>query len=43
MTVRDVLAELQRLPRDEELLAFEPGCEREVAALMWSTYHGVRL
>ena len=27
MTVRDLLATLQRLPRDAELLAFEPGCE----------------
>jgi hypothetical protein len=34
MTVRELLAELQQLPRDAELLAFEPGCqdycEREV-------------
>jgi hypothetical protein len=27
MTVREMLAELQRLPRDAELLAFEAGCE----------------
>jgi hypothetical protein len=27
MTVQDVLTALQRLPRDAELLAFEPGCE----------------
>jgi hypothetical protein len=27
MTVRELLAELQQLPRDAELLAFEPGCE----------------
>jgi hypothetical protein len=25
MTVRELLAELQQLPRDAELLAFEPG------------------
>jgi len=34
MTLREALAELQRLPRNAELLAFEPGyeeyCEREV-------------
>jgi hypothetical protein len=34
MTVRDMLAALQTLPRDAELLAFEAGCddycEREV-------------
>jgi hypothetical protein len=37
MTVREMLATLQRLPRDAELLAFEPGCqdycEREVDEL----------
>jgi hypothetical protein len=37
MTVRDMLATLQRLPRDAELLAFERGCqddgEREVDEL----------
>jgi hypothetical protein len=37
MTVRELLAELQQLPRDAELLAFEPGCqdycEREVDEL----------
>jgi hypothetical protein len=37
MTVGDMLARLQRLPRDGELLAFEPGCqdywEREVDEL----------
>jgi hypothetical protein len=27
MTVRELLASLQRLPRDAELLAFEAGCE----------------
>jgi hypothetical protein len=27
MTVRDMLTALQALPRDAELLAFEPGCE----------------
>jgi hypothetical protein len=27
MTVRAMLATLQRLPRDAELLAFEAGCE----------------
>ena len=27
MTVREILARLQRLPRDAELLAFEAGCE----------------
>jgi hypothetical protein len=27
MTVRDMLTALQTLPRDAELLAFEPGCE----------------
>jgi hypothetical protein len=27
MTVGDMLAMLQRLPRDGELLAFEPGCQ----------------
>jgi hypothetical protein len=27
MTVREFLAELQRLPRDTEVLAFEAGCE----------------
>ena len=37
MTIGDMLATLQRLPRDGELLAFEPGCqdycEREVDEL----------
>jgi hypothetical protein len=37
MTVGDMLVTLQRLPRDAELLAFEPGCqdycEREVDEL----------
>jgi hypothetical protein len=28
MTVQDLLAALQRLLRDTELLAFEPGCEQ---------------
>ena len=27
MTVRELLAELQHLPRDLEVLAFEAGCE----------------
>jgi hypothetical protein len=27
MTVRELLAELQHLPRDLEVLAFESGCE----------------
>jgi hypothetical protein len=27
MTVRDLLAQLQYLPRDAEVLAFEAGCE----------------
>ena len=27
MTVRELLAALQRLLRDGEVLAFEPGCE----------------
>jgi hypothetical protein len=27
MTVREFLTELQRLPRDAEVLAFEAGCE----------------
>jgi hypothetical protein len=27
MTVREFLAELQRLPRDAEVLAFEASCE----------------
>jgi hypothetical protein len=27
MTVRELLASLQQLPKDAELLAFEPGCE----------------
>jgi hypothetical protein len=39
MTVRELLAELQRLPRDAELLAFEAGCEeyceREVDEVEW--------
>jgi hypothetical protein len=34
MTVQELLAALQQLPKDAELLAFEPGseeyCEREV-------------
>jgi hypothetical protein len=37
MTVRELLAGLQRLPRDLEVLAFEVGCqdycEREVGEL----------
>jgi hypothetical protein len=39
MTVREMLVELQRLPRDAELLAFEAGCEdyceREVDEVEW--------
>lgn len=39
MTVREMLAGLQRLPRDAELLAFEAGCEeyceREVDEVEW--------
>jgi hypothetical protein len=39
MTVRDLLATLQRLPKDAELLAFEAGCEdyceREVDEVEW--------
>ena len=39
MTVREMLASLQRLPRDAELLAFEAGCEdyceREVYEVEW--------
>jgi hypothetical protein len=39
MTVREMLAESQRLPRDAELLAFEAGCEdyceREVDEVEW--------
>ena len=32
MTVRDPLTELQRLPRDLEVLAFEAGCETTASA-----------
>jgi hypothetical protein len=39
MTVREFLAELQHLPRDAEVLAFEAGCEeyceREVDEVEW--------
>jgi hypothetical protein len=39
MTVREMLVELQRLPRDAEVLAMEAGCEeyceREVDELEW--------
>jgi hypothetical protein len=39
VTVRELLAELQRLPRDAELLAFEAGCEEycepEVDEVEW--------
>jgi hypothetical protein len=39
MTVRELLAELQRFPRDAEVLAFEAGCEdyceRELDELEW--------
>ena len=27
MTVREMLRQLQQLPQDTEVLAFEPGCE----------------
>ena len=41
MTVREVLARLQQLPKDAELLAFEPGCEkyceREVDEVEWQS------
>jgi hypothetical protein len=39
MTVRELLAALQHLPKDAELLALEPGCEeyceREVDEAEW--------
>ena len=39
MTVRDLLATLQRLPKDADLLAFEAGCEdyceHEVDEIEW--------
>jgi hypothetical protein len=39
MTVREMLATLQHLPRDAEVLAFEAGCEeyceREVDEVEW--------
>jgi len=39
MTVREMLATLQQLPRDAEVLAFEAGseeyCEREVDEVEW--------
>jgi hypothetical protein len=39
MTDREMLTTLQQLPRDAELLAFEPGCEeyceREVDEVEW--------
>ena len=39
MMVRDLLAELQHLPHDLEVLAFEAGCEdyceREVDEVEW--------
>jgi hypothetical protein len=39
MTVRDLMATLQRLPKDMEVLAFEAGCEdyceREVDEVEW--------
>jgi hypothetical protein len=39
MTVREFLAELQRLPGDAEVLAFEAGCEeyceREIDEVEW--------
>jgi hypothetical protein len=44
MTVQDLLAELQHMPRDLEVLAFEAGCEdyceREVDEVEWQ---GARL
>jgi hypothetical protein len=44
MTVQDLLAELQHMPRDLEVLAFEAGCEdyceREVDEVEWQ---GVRV
>jgi hypothetical protein len=39
MTVQEMVATLQHLPRDADVLAFEPGCEaycqREVDELEW--------
>jgi hypothetical protein len=39
MTVQELVAELQRLPREAELLGFEAGCEdyceREVDEVEW--------
>ena len=39
MTVRELMAALQQLPREAEMLAFEPGyaefCEREVDDVKW--------
>jgi len=39
MTVGELLVKMQRLPRDAELLAMEPGCEeyceREVDEVEW--------
>jgi hypothetical protein len=39
MTARDLLATLQRLPKDVEVLAFEAGCEecceREIDEVEW--------
>jgi hypothetical protein len=44
MTVRELLAVLQPLPRDAELLAFEPGCEeyceREIDQVEWQGDQG---
>jgi hypothetical protein len=41
MTVRELLAELQRLPRDSDVLAFETACEdyceRELDEVEWQT------
>jgi hypothetical protein len=43
MTVRELLRQLQHLPRDAEVLAFEPGCEeyceREVDEVQWQGDH----
>jgi hypothetical protein len=52
MTVQEMLAELQQLPRDAEQVAFEAGCEeyceREVDEVQWQggrvyLYLGIRL
>ena len=42
MTVGELLVRMQRLPRDAELLAMEPGCEeyceREVDEVEWQVF-----